>query len=93
MPKRPRTAADLLDDVEINDDPKNMVSDNKPLADAILEFLQLKATGHPKAAHLTLRWFYEHKLRAEFGGPRWFGTVRKYVREILKLDPATGNPL
>lgn len=92
MKKKTRTVNDLLEDVEI-DATKNMVADNEPLADAILQFLQLKATGHPKASHLTLRWFYLNKLRPEFGGPKWYGTVLKYARDVLHLNPQTGNPL
>lgn len=90
--KKDRTVLDILDSTELPTK-RNVICDNEPLGDAILEFLQLKATGHPKAAHLTLTWFYEKKLRPEFGGPASMHTVRTYVREILKLDPATGNPL
>ncbi len=91
--KKKKSVADLLDDVELPPAYRSVVADNEPLADAILQFLQLKATGHPKALHLTLRWFYVNKLQQEFGGPNYFGTVRDYVRKILKLDIKTGNPL
>ena len=87
-----KTVNDLLDDVTVPGR-RSIVADNEPLADAILQFLQLKATGHPKAVHISLKWFYENKLRPEFGGPQTMDTVRSYVRNILKLDPATGNPL
>ena len=72
---------------------RSMIVDMPELAEAIKYFLELKAAGHPSAKHITLRWFYIHKLREKFDGPLWLGTVRKYVREILKLDPATGKPL
>lgn len=72
---------------------RNMIIDMPELAAAIKYFLELKAAGNSSAKHITLRWFYIHKLREQFGGPLWVGTVRRYVREILKLDPATGKPL
>jgi hypothetical protein len=72
---------------------RNMVIDMPELAAAIKYFLELKAVGHPSAKHITLRWFYIHKLREQFDGPMWFGTVRRYVREVMKLDPATGKSL
>ena len=72
---------------------QSVISDNKPLAEAIQEFLSRKAAGDPKCAHLTLNWFYTNCLRSEFDGPVCMNTVRKYVRDILKLDPSTGNPL
>jgi hypothetical protein len=71
----------------------NMINDNPELGEAIKYFLEQKAAGNPAMKHITLRWFYMHKLRDRFDGPLWLGTVRKYVREELKLDPATGKPL
>lgn len=72
---------------------RSVISDNPELGEAIKYFLDLKAKGHPAAKHITLRWFYINKLRDQFDGPRWLGTVRRYAREVLKLDPATGKPL
>lgn len=72
---------------------QSVISNNKPLAAAIKEFLERKAAGDEKCAHLTLNWFYTTGLRDHFDGPRCMNTVRKFVREILKLDPSTGNPL
>ena len=73
--------------------PQSVILDNLPLCAAILEFLLRKADSDPKCAHLTLSWFYMNSLRDHFRGPRCMHTVRKYVREILKLDPSTGKPL
>lgn len=72
---------------------RNMIIDMPELGEAIKYFLELKAAGNESAKHITLRWFYIHKLREQFDGPLWLGTVRRYVREVLKLDPATGKPL
>lgn len=71
---------------------RNVIADNKPLADAIKYFLELKRTGDEKVKHLSLAWFYRTKLRDRFDGPKTLDTVRTFVREILKVD-LDGNPL
>lgn len=82
----------LLKDVELPK-PTSVINGNPELGAAIKYFLELKAAGDAAAKHVTLSWFYEHKLRDEFDGPRYVGTVRAYVRKVLKLNPATGKPL
>lgn len=72
---------------------QSVVAENLPLAEAIQEFLARKAAGDEQCAHLSLHWFYLQSLRDHFNGPRCMNTIRKYVREILKLDPSTGKPL
>jgi hypothetical protein len=71
---------------------RNIVEDNQPLADAISYFLRLKAEGD-KRAHVSLKWFYENKLRQKYGGPKSIDTVRKYARDVLGLDPKTGESI
>jgi len=71
----------------------NIIDDNKPLAEAIVAFLSLKGNGDKRVAGITLKWFYTEKLQAQFGGPVYYGTVRKYVREFLGLDYLTGKAL
>ncbi len=72
---------------------RNMVADNEPLALAIGDFLRLKSEEDPRVQGLTLRWFYEKKLRALYGGPSWYGTIRRYVHDDLKLNIDTGKSL
>lgn len=71
----------------------SVVANNGPLARAVREFLELKAAGDKRVIGLSLSWFYREKLQVKFGGPAWFGTVRKYVREYLQVDINTGKPL
>ncbi len=71
---------------------KHMLHDTPKLVSAIKYFLELKATRHPLAS-VSLPWFYREKLRERFDGPRWYGTVRSYVRDVMKLDPTTGEAL
>lgn len=71
---------------------KHMMHDHVELVGAIHYFLELKRTGDP-AASVSLPWFYRMKLRERFDGPRWYGTVRAYVRDVMKLDPNTGEAL
>ena len=75
--------------------PKNRcsVTANKPLAAAIVEFLDLKQNGDDRVAGITLSWFFEKKLRAAYEGPKWYGTVRDFVRLRLERCPSTGLPL
>ena len=68
------------------------VANNPDLANAIAHFMKLKAAGDP-SAHVTLDWFYTHALRDQFSGPKSITTVKTYVREFLKLNFQTGNPL
>lgn len=82
----------LLADCPTNTRP-SMVGDNKPLADAIEAFLDLKVAGDERVLGLALSWFYREKLQAQFDGPVWFGTVRTYVRQVLKRDHNTGKVL
>ncbi len=72
---------------------KNMICANPDLVEAITHFLHLKARGDEIAKHVTLSWFYDKHLREQFDGPVWFGTVRKFVKEVLKLDHTTGKRL
>lgn len=72
---------------------KNVVAENVPLANAIQEFLTLKAAEDDRVSGVTLAWFFEHKLRPAFGGPVWFGTVRSYVRNFLGVCHRTGRKL
>lgn len=73
--------------------PRSVIIDNPELATAIKYFLDQKANGNPAAKHITLTWFYAHKLREKFNGPAGTTTVRRYVRDILKLDWSTGKAL
>lgn len=90
MPKKPANIDDLLADCPKITRP-SMVGDNKPLADAIEAFLDLKVAGDERVMGLALSWFYSEKLQAQFDGPVWFGTVLKYVRQVLKRNPNTGR--
>lgn len=62
---------------------------NKELRAAIAYFYEKKTAGETL---LTLGWFYEKKLQAEFGGPP-SRTVRDHVRRCMRLDVKTGQPL
>jgi acyl carrier protein phosphodiesterase len=94
MSKKPAPSPidDLLADLQPQKRP-NIVADNEPLARAIRSFLTLKAEGDERVAGITLRWFYNQKLQALHDGPVYFGTIRKYVREHLRLDYLTGKAL
>lgn len=91
MTKREKNAdvESLLDEVPLGKR-RNIIEQNKPLADAIEYFLRLKADGD-RRAHVTLKWFYENKLRDKFDGPNTMDTVRKFVRGFLGRDPQTGK--
>ena len=80
---------DLLGEVQIPSR-RNVISDNKDLAQAIEHFLDLKLRSDPRVQGLTLSWFYTHKLRDRFSGPRTMDTVRAYVRNILNREVSTG---
>lgn len=85
---------DLLNDIPDDARPrrKNLIADRRPaLGDAIKRFLELKAAGDERARGLTLRWFYNNKLRDRFDGPG-MDTVRAYVRDWLGLD-LDGKPI
>jgi hypothetical protein len=71
---------------------KHMMNGNTELIAAIRYFLELKHTGDPSAS-MSLPWLYRNGLRERFDGPRWYGTVRAYVRDVMKLDPDTGEAL
>jgi len=94
MSKKPAPSSidGLLADLQPRRRP-NVIDDNRPLAEAIRTFLELKAAGDVRVAGITLKWFYTEKLQAQFGGPVYYGTVRKYVREFLGLDYMTGKSL
>lgn len=80
--------ADLLEGASL---PPGTISEE--LADVIRVFLEKKAVGDVDAIHITLPWFYREKLQQRFNGPKWFGTIRKFVREELGRDPSTGMEL
>jgi len=92
MSKKPSPIDGLLDGLEPRRRP-NIIDDNAPLAEAIRAFLELKAAGDKRVSGITLKWFYTEKLQAQFRGPVYYGTVRKYVREYLGLDYLTGKAL
>ncbi len=71
---------------------KHMLNGNPELVAAVRFFLELKAKGDPSAS-MSLPWLYRNGLRERFDGPRWYGTVRAYVRDVMKLDPNTGEAL
>jgi hypothetical protein len=71
---------------------KHVLHNNPALVAAIRYFLELKAAGDPSAS-MGLPWLYRNGLRDKFDGPRWYGTVRAYVRDVMKLDPSTGEAL
>ena len=94
MSKQP--APSPIDDLLAGLQPRrrpNVIDDNQPLAGRIKSFLELKAAGDKRVAGITLKWFYTEKLQEQFGGPVYYGTVRKYVREFLGLDYLTGKAL
>jgi hypothetical protein len=64
------------------------VCQSRELSRAISHFLDLRAAGKTM---LYLSWFYEHRLRDEFGGPS-IGTVLRHVRTCLRRSP-TGECL
>lgn len=72
---------------------RNMINDNKPLAEAITYFLRLKVSGNEQVKHISLSWFYREKLQARFNGPSSIDTVKAYVRKFLKVDWKTGEAL
>lgn len=71
---------------------KHMLNGNIELIAAIRYFLELKYAGDSSAS-MSLPWLYRNGLRERFDGPRWYGTVRAYVRDVMKLDPNTGEAL
>jgi hypothetical protein len=79
----------LLGDVNIPSK-RNVITDNVDLAKAIEHFMMLKAKDDARVRGITLAWFYAHKLRDCFGGPRSTDTVRTFVREVLRRDIKTG---
>jgi len=91
--KDPKTVVDELLDEATPPGKRNVINDNPSLSAAIKRFLELKAKGDKRAKHLTLNWFYMNQLRERFNGPRTMDTVRIFVRDFLKLDPATGKAL
>lgn len=72
---------------------RNMVNDNRPLAEAITYFLKMKASGAEQVKHIDLAWFYREKLQVRFEGPSSIDTVKAYVRKFLKVDWKTGVAL
>lgn len=90
MQKKPDVVDQLLASVP---PPKsNAVLSSKPeLMAAIRRFLELKAAGDPRA-HMSLAWFYTHKLRAMYNGPS-IDAVRRFVSQVLRLNIATGKKL
>ena len=86
------TVRDLLNGMK-QPNRRNMICDMPELAAAIDYFLDLKVAEDEQVRGIALSWLYRHGLQAQFDGPIWFGTVRKYVREYLKRDHITGKPL
>ncbi len=70
--------------------PRNLLVANKALAEAVVYTLDKIQEG---TLRITLKRFYESKMRAQFRGPRSFDTVKVYVKEFLKRDFLTGKPL
>lgn len=72
----------------------NVVRDNEALHEAIVRFLDLKKRNHKSVQGITLSWLYGNGgMRETYDGPAWFGTIRKYVKEVLRRDHNTGQPL
>lgn len=63
------------------------------LAEAIRYFLERKADGDKRVAHVSLAWFYRRKLKPEYDGAPTIEAVRTYVRDQMGLDPVTGKRL
>lgn len=72
---------------------QSIVASNKPLATAIADFLELKAADDERVRGISLCWFYQHKLQPFYAGPACFITIRKFVKQHLGLDYATGVKL
>ncbi len=70
-----------------------MIENNPKLAKAIEHFMDLKRSCDSRVKHLTLTWFYGTQLHRKYGGPKKIETVKRFVREILKRDPSTGESL
>lgn len=68
-----------------------MIEKNKPLAKAITHFMKLKFNEDERVEHVSLAWFYENKLRPKYNGPKKIETVKKFISEVLMLDPETGG--
>tara|TARA_R110000803_G_scaffold20201_18_gene52304 strand:- start:559 stop:846 length:288 start_codon:yes stop_codon:yes gene_type:complete len=63
---------------------------SKPeLIEDMIYFLRLKASGDERA-HVTPKWFYEHKLREKYDGPS-FETVRNYLQREYGFNSSTGT--
>lgn len=71
---------------------KHMLNDNPELVAAVKYFLEKKAAGNPSAS-MSLPWLYRNGLRERYDGPRWYGTVRAFVHDVMKLDSSTGEAL
>lgn len=69
---------------------RNAVAANPKLAQAITYFMNLKAGRDPRVEHISLKWFYDHKLRDKYAGPS-YDVVRRFVTDFLKLN-TEGNP-
>lgn len=67
-----------------------MIARRPELATLIAEFLDMKARGE---TDLTVDWFYQDKLRPEYGGPKHTRSVYDWIRDELQRDPFTGKPL
>lgn len=94
--KKPPEACGIVDEMLSESCPpkwRNMINDNKPLAEAIRYFLKLKAANVEHVQHISMAWFYREKLQARFDGPSSIDTVKAYVRKFLKVDWKTGVAL
>lgn len=90
MPKDKPTIDELLDDVPAKKSRSTLAS-MPDLVEHIKDFLRLKVAGDERA-HVSLNWFYRSKLQPLFSGPS-MDVVRRYVRDELRLDIVTGEPL
>ena len=63
---------------------------NKGLASDLLRYLFLLATGKTE---VTLQYVFERHLQPKHKKPRGITSVRRHIRNCLKLDPNTGMPL
>lgn len=87
----PREQVDgLLEEVPPRQTTRSM-DGNPELVEAIRYFMELKAAHDPRA-HVSFSWFYRNKLKPKFGGPG-HDAVYRYVRDVMRLDVKTGNPL
>ena len=90
MKKPAKIVDDLLADIPAKKS-SALLAQKPELCEVIQAFLDLKNASDPRA-HVSFAWFYQNKLKDKYDGPS-YDSVRRYVRDVMKLNVATGESL